>query len=395
MPTRRKIGYTFLMNRLLKLLLILAPGIPISLLIIKLKFFSAPFVLLPALWFILFLIASITEKKQVVKVVLFNISAILLILGLFEFYFWRDTVDKLTYSQPDDSPYRIEGKKTDNTKDEILGYGLVKNTSRTVTSYYNDEVIYKATYTIDEKGLRISPPPRKPDAPAILFFGGSFTYGEGVNDDETMPYVTGILTDREYAIYNFAIHGHGAQHMLAEIEHGIVDSALTHKPRFAIYQAIDHHVERLKGLLPWLINGPHYSLNKDGEVVPSSISSPLEARLKGMKIGDKENEDRERDIQTFAGVLRKSKDLLAEKYPEIEFHVIFYEGEHSDLNQDIIKALETNGIATHKLSTILKDDIAIANKHPFTIEHDGHPAPLMHKTVADYVVHEIIGKKIE
>ena len=218
------------MNRLLKLLLIFLPGLPLSLLIIKLKFLSAPFVLLPALWFILFLIASITEKKQVLKVVLFNISAIILILGLFEFYFWRVTVNKLTHTQTPDSTYRIEGKKYDNTEDDILGYGLKKNTTRRVTSYYNDEVVFDVTYTIDKNGLRISPLPHNSNAPAILFFGGSFTYGEGVNDDETAPYLTGILTDRNYAIYNFGIHGHGPQHMLAEIEHGIVKSALTHKP---------------------------------------------------------------------------------------------------------------------------------------------------------------------
>jgi hypothetical protein len=266
------------MNRLLKLLLILIPGIPLSLLIIKLKFLSAPFVLLPALWFILFLIASITEKKQAMKVLLFNIAAIMLVLGLFEFYFWRVTVNKLTYTQTADSTYRIEGKKYDNTEDDILGYGLKKNTTRRVTSYYNDEVIFDVTYTIDKNGLRISPLPHNSNAPAILFFGGSFTYGEGVNDDETAPYLTGILTDRNYAIYNFGIHGHGPQHMLAEIEHGIVKSALTHKPQYAIYQALNDHVNRLKGVEPWLVMGPHYSLNENGEIVPSSISSPLGTR---------------------------------------------------------------------------------------------------------------------
>ena len=384
------------MNRLLKLLLILTPGIPLSLLIIKLEFLSAPFVLLPALWFVLFLIATITEKKQSVKVILFNISAIILILGLFEFYFWRVTVNKLTYSQPADSPHRIEGKLYDNTEDDILGYGLVKNTTRTVTSYYNDEVIYEATYTIDKNGLRISPPPNNSNAPAILFFGGSFTYGQGVSDDKTMPYLTGILSGREYAVYNFGIHGHGPQHMLAEIEHGIVNSALTHKPQFAIYQAINDHVNRLKGLEPWLVMGPHYKLNENGEIVPSSISSPLGTRLKGMKIGDNKEKDTEQiDIQTFAGVVEKSKDLLAKKYQGIEFHVILYDGKKDPLSKAIIDALETKGIRTHKVSSILKDDFWKKDNNPYRIPHDGHPTPLMHKIIAEYVVNEIIGKNIE
>lgn len=308
------------MNRLLKLLLILLPGLPLSLLIIKMEFLSAPYVLLPALWFLLFLIASIVETRRSVKVVLFNIAAIMLVLGLFEFYFWRVTVNKLTYSQPADSPYRIEGKKYDNTEDDILGYGLIKNSTRTVTSYYNDDVIYKATYTIDKNGLRISPPSRKSNAPAILFFGGPFTYGEGVNDDETMPYLTGILSGRDYAIYNFGIHGNGAQHMLAEIEHGIVSSVLTHTPQFAIYQVISDHVNRLKGLEPWLVMGPHYSLNENGEIIPSSISSPLGTRLKGMKIGDSKQKDTKQiDIQTFAGVVENLKIFWLKNIRELSF----------------------------------------------------------------------------
>ena len=268
------------MARLLKLLTILIPGIPISILIIKLKSFSAPIVLILALWFLLFLIASITEKRQTFKIILFNMAAIMLILGCFEVYFWRVAIDKLTHHEPTTSPHRIEGKKHDTVGDDILGNALRKNSTRIVTSYYNDEIIYKVTYTVDNNGLRISPPPHNSNASAILFFGGSFTYGESVNDDEAMPYKVGILTGREYAIYNFGIHGHGPQHMLAEIEHGIVDSALTHKPQFAIYQAIPEHVNRLKGLQPWLMRGPHYTMNENGKIIPSSISIPLWTKIK-------------------------------------------------------------------------------------------------------------------
>ncbi len=383
------------MIRSLKLFLILIPGIPLSILIIKLKFLSAPFVLMPALWFLLFLIASITETKRHVKVVLFNIAAIILVIGLFEFYFWRVTVNKLTYSQPAGSLHRIEGKKYDNTEDDILGYGLVKNTTRKVTSYYNDEVVYEATYTIDNNGLRVSPLPHSANAPAILFFGGSFTYGQGVTDDETMPYLTGILTGRDYAIYNFAIHGHGPQHMLAEIEHGIVRSALTHKPQFAIYQVINDHVNRLKGLQPWLINGPHYTLNENGVIISSSSLSPLGARLKGIEIADNKQKDAEQiEIQTFTGVVKKSKYLLVEKYPGIEFHVIYYDGKDDPFSKSIIKALEEKEINVHRVSRILKDDFWKEKKNPYRIPHDGHPSPVMHRIIADYVVKEIIGKRL-
>lgn len=389
------------MIRLLKLLLILSPGIPLSIVIFNLSYFSAPYVLTAALWFLLFLIASIVETKGVFKVVLFNIAAIILVVGIFEFYMWRVTISKATYSEPAESPYRIEGKKYDNTEDDILGYALKKNSSRRVASFYNDEVVYDVIYTTDRNGLRISPLPRKPYAPAILFFGGSFTYGEGVNDDETTPYLTGILSDYRYAVYNFAVHGHGAQHMLAGIEHEIVDSALTHRPRFAIYQVLNDHVDRLQGLKSWLLSGPHYSIDESGEVISSSISSPLGERLKGIKVGNKNQDDtRQIEIQTFAAVVEKSKNLLAKKYPGIEFHIIFWNveddnyGNEDKLSNDIMGALEKREIIIHKLSDILKDDFWTTNDNPYRIPHDGHPTPLMHKIMAEYIVNKIIGIKL-
>jgi hypothetical protein len=410
------------MSRLLRLLIILIPGFFLSIILIKLKSFSAPFVLISTLWFALFLIASITEKKLSIKIILFNMAAIILIFGFFELYFWRVAIYKLTYHQSAADPYRIEGIKYDPVEDDILGYALRKNSSRTVKYYYNDKVIYNVKYTIDKNGLRISPPPRKLNAPAILFFGDSYTYGEGVNDDETMPYLTGIYTAGEYAIYNFGIHGHGPQHMLAEIDHGIVDSVLTHKPQFAIYQAIPEHVERLKGLYPWLMKGPHYTLNENGEIIPSSISIPLWTRIKDkipllariedhivqksffyntidrriLTMKKSNNKDtRENDVNTFVGVIDKSKNLLAKKYQGIEFHVIFWDNSYS---KDIIEALEKKGIKIHKVSSILKsDDFWEFEKKstPYRIPYDGHPSALTHKIMARYVVNEIIERKTE
>ncbi len=410
------------MNRLLKLLLILLPGIPISVLIIKQKLIFAPFVLILSLWFLLFLIASSTETKRSIKVVFLNMALIMLIFGCFELYFWRVAVNKLTYRQPTASLHKIEGKKFDTVRNAVLGYALRKNSSRTVTGYYNNEIIYKVTYTVDKNGLRVSPPPYNSNAPAILFFGGSFTYGENVNDDEAMPYKVGILTDREYAIYNFSIHGHGPQHMLAEIEHGIVDSTLTHEPKIAIYQAIPEHVNRLKGLQPLHMSGPHYTLNENGDIIPSSISISLWTKIKRKirisgkleyhlvrksffyntinrrilrmsRDNNKQKNTRQIDINTFTGVVHKSKDLLAEKYPGIEFHVIYWDNKAIDYNKDIVEALEDKDIKTHKISDFFKDVFWTDEASPYSIPNDGHPSPLMHKIVAEYVVNEIIEKE--
>ncbi|MHC4321954.1 MAG: hypothetical protein ACYST3_06730, partial [Planctomycetota bacterium] len=311
--------------------------------------------------------------KKSMKVILINISLIILILGIFELYFWKVETSKLTYRPTNNTANRIEGQKYHTATDDILGYALVKNSKRTVTRYVNDKILYSVTYTIDNNGLRISPTTKRIDAPAILFFGGSFTYGEGVNDDETLPYITGILTGNEYATYNFGVHGHGPQHMLAEIEHGIVGSVITHEPKYAVYQAIPDHIRRLKGLEPWLMKGPHYSLDENGKIISLSISTPLSERIKAkipllakikwhlirksylyrtinrriLRIRRSDNTDKSKpnwtdndDIKTFTAVVDRVNNLLISKYPGIELHVIFWDEKDTGFSEAVIAALE-------------------------------------------------------
>jgi hypothetical protein len=52
-------------------------------------------------------------------------------------------------------------------------------------------------------------------------FGCSFTFREGVEDREAMPYLVGELS--KYIVYNFGFHGYGAHQMLSALEYGIVD----------------------------------------------------------------------------------------------------------------------------------------------------------------------------
>jgi hypothetical protein len=110
---------------------------------------------------------------------------------------------------------------------------------------------------------------------------------------------------------------------------------------------------------------------------------------------NKQKNTRQIDIQTFVGVVDKTKSLLAEKYQGIEFHVIFWDEKDNDYSKDILDALEGKDIKTHRVSSILKDDFWTDDANLYRVLHDGHPSPLMHKIMAKYVVNEIIGRNIE
>ena len=121
-------------------------------------------------------------------------------------------------------------------------------------------VLFDVNYTIDSNGLRVAPPWRQDDlAGTVLFFGCSFTFGEGLNDSETLPYQVGIQSGGRYRTFNFAFEAYSPAQMLAEIEHSMVSRVVDTTPRDAYYIAIPDHVWRVAGRVPWA-RAPRYVL---------------------------------------------------------------------------------------------------------------------------------------
>ncbi|MCP4178188.1 MAG: hypothetical protein GY756_10510, partial [bacterium] len=184
------------------------------------------------------------------------------IFGIFEFYQWADSIKRCEYY----SRWRDDHLHLDNRHE--LGYLPKKNSSWTASRYFDNDMVYKCIYTINKHGYRISPPHKEKVKGCLLFFGCSFTYGEGVNDTETLPYVTGILLEENYAVYNFGIHGNGTHQMLFTFENGIVENIVKHNVTHVIYQTIyPEHVNRLLGLQPWSKRDPRYILGEHEEVI--------------------------------------------------------------------------------------------------------------------------------
>jgi len=73
-------------------------------------------------------------------------------------------------------------------RDAWLGYRLAPNSRVVASRKKGEEILYEVVYSIDAEGRRDTPTAHlQPDPQFMLFFGGSYTFGEGVNDDETMP----------------------------------------------------------------------------------------------------------------------------------------------------------------------------------------------------------------
>jgi len=360
--------------------------------LISLKYFSAPYIWIDLSWFIVFLCAAILSTKASTKAICFNIAVIPLTLGIYETYLW---IDKEPGKIEEHIQY-IQGAI--NKQHDFLGYAPVKNSKAVLSRFYDDKLIYSVVYTIDSNGLRISPPYKgENDMGSVLFFGGSFTFGEAVNDEETIPYWTGIKTHGKYPIYNFGFRGYGPHQMLSALEHGMVDTIIECKPKYAIYQAIYAHINRAAGFAAWDEHGPKYTIKKNGKITYSGnidndnltifkrkLRSQIKKSLIFRKIKILDRYFDRGNINLFAEIVNTSSQIIETRYPGSEFHMILWANKKDELS----KKLEKKGIRVHYISDILTDYPEKQAK--YLIKNDGHPNSLANKIIAEYVVNKII-----
>jgi hypothetical protein len=122
--------------------------------------------------------------------------------------------------------------------------------------------VYDATYTIDRLGNRVAP--ENPDRPAVVFFGCSYTFGDGIDDQQSLPWQFAEASGHRFDVVNAGHSGHGAHQMLRMLETDHLAARLPRGVARAFYSAMDHHPARAAGLAAWDLEGPRYELEGDG-----------------------------------------------------------------------------------------------------------------------------------
>jgi lysophospholipase L1-like esterase len=161
-------------------------------------------------------------------------------------------------------PDRPVTSKGFSTSQPILGWGPSGPGTYRARKVGNDgKVIYDIDYTIDAAGLRRTL--SAPSGRTIAFFGDSFTFGEGVRDEDTLPQAFADIGRRRLHVLNFGFPGYGPQQFLREIETGLYDNLLTNAAVF-VFQTSAWHAERSSCLADFVIRAPRYEL-RAGEPV--------------------------------------------------------------------------------------------------------------------------------
>jgi len=260
------------------------------------------------------------------------------------------------------------------------------------------EEVYNVVYSVDKYRRRIVPVENEENRDKfIMFIGCSYTFGEGVENNQTFAYEVG-KNATEYTPYNYAMHGAGPFDNLARLEGIDYENEIKEKNGLLIYMYIDPHVIRTIGgghAMNWKINDPYYEVNKDGELVRHGTF--IEARpfltrfyyILGksrilrvlniwfpLKITSKH-------IEVTAKTIEAMRDRFKLQYPDSEFYVLFY--------PDVLYVDEIIGELQERDIQYLDFSHLYDSKDPkYSIrKEDEHPSPLAHMTLGKKIVEEL------
>jgi lysophospholipase L1-like esterase len=243
------------------------------------------------------------------------------------------------------------------------------------------EVIYDAHYTIDESRDRVTK--SAPSGPSVAFFGDSFTYGEGVEDGQTMPQQFADLLRGEQRTVNLALSGYSPQQFLREVETGYKDDVIGKSPAAFVFLTSAFHAARTACKETWVATAPRYKLVNDKVAWAGTCEGnlwgtvqhwlqnsagyrrflqPLQSRL---------THD---DVALYIRILARATQLSQERYG-VQTLVPYISPAPEYLNgtgytdAQVMEELRGHGVAVVDMN--LPDDPAKRTSIP----RDGHPTP--------------------
>jgi hypothetical protein len=276
--------------------------------------------------------------------------------------------------------------------DPVLGYRLKPNLDvRMRVTRGDGQLVYDIDVVSDPFGRRVTPIPAGGPRPHyILFFGCSFTWGDAVNGDETLPAAFARHASA-YRPYNYAFRGWGPQQTIEQLGRAGLRSEVAEADGIAIYTAIDEHVRRAIGsmrITTGLRGGfPYYRLEADGRLArhdtfqngrpwrqvwydlaaTSRILQHFNVDLP-LAIGDDH-------LELVAAMLADARDRYRGAFGNDRFYVVLYP--RSRILADLRPHLDRRGVAYFDYT-----DLFTGEARPTVIAGDGHPTPLAYDLVA-------------
>jgi len=377
------------MNNLVLLCLALVLTVAFGLMLYLTTNIFAPYFWIFLYAFLITLIISRLAGKF--KRFVFNFSFVFLAFSIFELYFaFKEQSQKEIWEGDYAKNYFVE--------DSIRGYGVERKREKYAAIKKNPDgkVLYKVEYNIDDTGLRKTP---WKNSEPIFFFGDSFTFGEGVQDSESLPYIFSEISG--YKTYNFGFHGYGPHQMLRMLEVDLPTQLVRRNPKFVIYTAITPHIDRAAGYASWDQIGPYYKLLNGVPTYAGKINENKYLPTFIFKIMDRseiyihvilpfiEKENRTRDRERFVAIIERSKQLVNQRY-DSQFIVLLWDCRRvSTLDEGDSNYIKDKLVESGVRFFSLSERIPGICDSKYYIPSEGHPNGIAYKSVAEFLSSEL------
>lgn len=342
--------------------------------------------------FILLFWTGIGLKRDFWKHVFFNLGAVFLALFIFELFLTIRALPNTVLTR--DFEYF--------QSDSLLGYSAKDSGAYEVNVLKkftkSEDTIYHAQYGF-ENGYRVT---KSADSTHnyAAFLGGSFIFGEGVNDHETLPSYYSKLAN-EVQVFNYGFHGYGPHQVLMQLRHRVFQEEKIPKERngYVYYLFIPPHIGRAHGRTDWDKTGPYFYLAHDSLVwggtfydkrIKTSIWNKLsqaiilKSRIYNLYFRTYV-EGGAHEMNLIVALINEMNEIVESE--GLKFRVILeYQLMTKVLVDNLTIALNKSGIE------YLDTYDAIANKTledtSLYMEGDLHPTPRFYQLLAEYLYQE-------
>jgi hypothetical protein len=241
------------------------------------------------------------------------------------------------------------------------------------------DMVYDVLYTIGQDGFRYTPQSHRPSGKKAFFLGDSATFGEGLNDDQTLPFHWARLNP-EYQVRNFAMSAWGLHQAYAVWRDLIYDQGA------AIFvQTAPWHSDRSACIPDFSTFSPKFKIVND-TIVPSGKCRVLvgfnfvDRLLNKSKVISRiydavHSHDRMHKFHLYLAIIKQMLRMAQERQQclTIAFNKAentYFEGSAYS-NEEILRLLNEAGVAVADVTLAeTKEDLDPS----YFISRDGHPS---------------------
>ena len=262
-----------------------------------------------------------------------------------------------------------------------------------------NHVIYDQVYKTDKNLLRVPLPENESASIHAIFAGCSYTWGEGLKDEETLPWFFQTNAKNVQA-YNLGFPGGGVNTLLRYTELFDLKNITNKKNGFFIYTFMSNHFDRFfarYNFLSWAMKDmPYYEIEGKRPVYKGKIKGHSAykkfhtARKAGLEHTllrtQKTEEWSEREISDFTLAVKELERRYHDKFPQGQFVFIFHPdgGFGGDIRVAFKQQLDKLKIKYYDFDQTFYDFLKESNltQMDMKIPDDGHPNQRMNKYLA-------------